>query len=126
MPFLWIRRGTAGYHVGNRPDSRSIAIGRKYGIDISHQRCRKFRTNDFKDFDLIYVMDHSNYSHIVSLASNEEEISKVRLLLEETDSGLSEVPDPYYDDGFEHVFQLIDKACTAIAKKLETKYTNGQ
>ncbi|MEO0528624.1 MAG: low molecular weight phosphotyrosine protein phosphatase, partial [Bacteroidota bacterium] len=26
--------GTAGYHVGNKPDNRSIAVAHKYGISI--------------------------------------------------------------------------------------------
>jgi len=113
--------GTGGYHIGSKPDSRSIAVGRKYDIDISHQRCRKFRIQDFQDFDLIYVMDRSNYENIIALATNMEEIGKVKLLLSETDSELSEVPDPYYDDdGFEQVFHLIDQACMVIAKKLGT------
>ncbi|MGB5667056.1 MAG: low molecular weight protein-tyrosine-phosphatase [Maribacter sp.] len=113
--------GTGGFHIGSKPDSRSIAVGLKYDIDIRHQRCRKFTAQDFKDFDFIYVMDYSNYKNVTALADNEEEISKVRLLLEGTDTELKEVPDPYYDhdDGFEHVFHLIDQACNIIAKKLE-------
>jgi len=111
--------GTGGYHIGSKPDSRSIAVGLKYNIDITHQRCRKFSVQDFKDFDLIYVMDHSNYNNITALAQNEEEIAKVKLILDEVDTGLNEVPDPYHDDdGFENVFQLIDAACNSIAEKL--------
>ena len=30
--------GTAGYHIGNSPDIRSIEIARKYNINISNQR----------------------------------------------------------------------------------------
>ena len=32
--------GTAGYHVGERPDRRAIAVARDQGIDISHLRGR--------------------------------------------------------------------------------------
>ncbi len=111
--------GTGGYHIGSKPDSRSIAVGLKYNIDISHQRCRQFSVRDFKDFDLIYVMDHSNYNNVMALAQNEEEKAKVKLILDEIDTGLNEVPDPYHDDdGFENVFHLIDAACTSIAEKL--------
>ena len=112
--------GTGGYHIGSKPDSRSIAVGRKYDIDISHQRCRKFSVIDFDEFDVIYVMDLSNYANVIALARNEHQKNKVKLLLDEVDSKTKEVPDPYYDDnGFEHVFHLIDKACTVIAKKIE-------
>lgn len=112
--------GTAGYHVGNPPDERSIAVARKHGIAIEHQKCRKFSEKDFEDFDLIYAMDSSNFSNIVRLASSMEDEKKVRLLLDEVDLGIQEVPDPYYGgaEGFENVYQMIDKACEVIAKKL--------
>lgn len=115
--------GTAGYHIGNSPDIRSIAVAKKYGIDISSQRCRKFSYSDFKQFDLIYAMDLSNYHDIIALADDKAEIKKVKLLLEETNTSLNEVPDPYYggSDGFEQIYDLIDNACEMIAKKLNSQ-----
>ncbi|NVN18470.1 low molecular weight phosphotyrosine protein phosphatase [Muricauda sp. HICW] len=112
--------GTAGYHVGNPPDKRSIAVAQKYGLDINNQKCRKFSKADFSGFDYIYVMDRSNFSDVAALASNQEEANKVKLLLSEVELGIKEVPDPYYggEDGFENVYQMIDRACEEIAKKL--------
>jgi len=112
--------GTGGYHIGNPPDTRSIAIAKKYGIDISKQRCRQFMASDFDSFDTIYAMDKSNYNNIVRLAKTADDIAKVKLLLEESDSVETEVPDPYYgtNDGFELIYHLIDAACTSIAVKL--------
>lgn len=112
--------GTGGYHIGNRPDERSIAVSRKYGIDISHQRCRQFSSKDFDNFDIIYTMDQSNYRNVISLARNKEQAQKVKMLLDEMESEIREVPDPYYGpgDGFEKVFHLIDRACSEIVKKL--------
>ena len=52
--------GTAAYHIGKLPDSRSIEVARKYGIDITNQRAQAFAKNDFVVFDYIYVMDQSN------------------------------------------------------------------
>lgn len=115
--------GTAGYHLGKKPDPRSIAIAKKYGIDISQQRCRKFEVSDFEIFDHIYVMDKSNYDDIISLTKNNKDRKKVSLLLDQSGSNLQEVPDPYYggDEGFEQVYHLIDEACTMIAKELNAK-----
>lgn len=112
--------GTAGYHIGNNPDQRSVAVAKKYGIDISGQRCRKFNYDDFAQFDIIYAMDLSNYYDILALTNDRSEIAKVKLLLEEVASPVREVPDPYYGgtDGFEQVFELINQACDAIAKRL--------
>lgn len=112
--------GTGGYHIGNPPDSRSIAVAKKYGIDISNQICRKLTMADLEEFDVIYAMDKSNYGNIIGLSKNKEQARKVKLLLSEVKTGDVEVPDPYYDsvDGFEKVFQMIDEACEEIAKEL--------
>ncbi len=109
--------GTAAYHVGNPPDPRSIAVAYKNGIDISHYRARKFVAEDFKIFSHIYVMDHSNYQNVIALAKTKEEKEKVRLILPSQE----EVPDPYYggEDGFDHCYSLLDKACNQIIKKLQ-------
>lgn len=113
--------GTAGYHVGNPPDPRSIKVANNNGIDISAQRCRKFMVTDFDTFDLIYVMDNSNYTNIIHLARTKNDSEKVRLLLSEIDVEHKEVPDPYYNsnDGFNEVYRMIDKACDVIAAQIE-------
>ncbi len=118
--------GTGGYHIGNTPDKRSIAVASKYGLDISHQRCRQVTRGDFEKFDIIYAMDRNNYSNLIQMAQNADQISKVRLLLEEVSIGTSEVPDPYYGgkDGFEKIFTMINDACEAVALRLENKNKN--
>ena len=62
--------GTAAYHVGELPDKRSIEVARKYGIDLTNQRARKFTSKDFTEFDSIYAMDKENYHNVLSLATD--------------------------------------------------------
>jgi protein-tyrosine phosphatase len=105
--------GTGNWHVGEGPDHRSTRTAQEHGIDISQQVCRQFNVNDFDDFDQIFVMDSNNFSDIIALARNEEDIKKVKLLL-----GDKIVPDPYYDDKqFEPVFNLIEEGCREIIKQ---------
>ncbi|WP_047789372.1 low molecular weight protein-tyrosine-phosphatase [Tenacibaculum mesophilum] len=116
--------GTAGYHVGELPDERSIEVARKYGIDITNQRSRKFTKADFDKFDMIFAMDQNNYADIVALSENEEQHEKVKMILNELyPDGNRSVPDPYYggDQGFENVYKMLDEACEIIASKLEQK-----
>ena len=112
--------GTAGYHIGKAPDTRSIAVAKKYGIVISDQKCRQFERSDFDSFDFIYAMDKSNYNNIIHLASTADDIAKVKLLLAASHGNDEEVPDPYYgaNDGFETIYHLIDEACDKIAINL--------
>uniref|UniRef100_UPI0026333DBD low molecular weight protein-tyrosine-phosphatase n=1 Tax=Flavobacterium sp. TaxID=239 RepID=UPI0026333DBD len=75
--------GTGHWHVGNPPDSRSIQIAKKKGLDISNLRGRQFSKKDFTDFDYIYVMDNQNYRDVVDLAHDENSKAKVKLILDE-------------------------------------------
>ena len=113
--------GTAAYHVGNLADERSIEVAKKYGIDITNQKARKFTVKDFDAFDVIYAMDKSNYQNILMLARNSEDEKKVQLILNviDVDKNAS-VPDPYYggNQGFENVYKMLDEACEVIANKL--------
>ena len=114
--------GTAGYHVGSKPDPRAIDIAKKNNIDISTLRARKFERSDFINFDKIYVMDKNNFNDVIGLAENKNEASKVILITDILDSD-SFVPDPYYGDldDFEKVFNLLDKICQKIANKIESR-----
>ncbi|PQJ72510.1 low molecular weight protein-tyrosine-phosphatase [Polaribacter butkevichii] len=113
--------GTAAYHVGNLADKRSIEVAKKYGIDITNQRARKFVVKDFDEFDIIFAMDDSNYQNILSLARNKEDEQKVRMILNEIEPNKNlSVPDPYYggNQGFENVYKMLDEACNVIVSNL--------
>ena len=110
--------GTSGFHNGEKPDRRSIKMGKSKGIDISSQRSRLFVKEDFEDFDHILVMDESNYANACKLTDDPDQKAKVELILDYTHPNESaEVPDPYWDDnGFELVYDLLDDACDAFIK----------
>jgi protein-tyrosine phosphatase len=113
--------GTGDYHIGQLPDHRSIAAAKANGIDISGQRCRQFERSDFDTYDIIYVMDHSNYENVVKLARDADDVSKVQLILKNVSSSSQEVPDPYWGNSkdFDEVFTLLNDACEKIAQSLK-------
>ena len=113
--------GTGNYHIGGPPDSRSIEIAKKNGLDISNQKARQFKTADFDEFDLIYAMDSSNYRNIVRKARNDLDTAKVHLILNELFPNEDlDVPDPYNggEHGFKMVYDMLEQACEVIATKL--------
>ena len=119
--FIIDSAGTGNYHIGDLPDKRSIAVAKKYGIDITNQRGRQFSVTDFDSFDLIYVMDNSNFKNVVKLARNEDDIAKVKLILNEVYPNQGyDVPDPYNDSaqGFENVFKMLDEATDVIQQNI--------
>lgn len=114
--------GTGHWHVGEQPDKRSIAVGKKYNIDITQQRGRQFNKSDFDNFDEIFVMDNSNKEDVLALATTDADRAKVKLILNEIFPGENvDVPDPYFggDSGFENVFKMLDETCDQIAARLK-------
>jgi len=119
--YLVSSAGTANYHVGKLPDSRSIAVAQKNGIDITDQKANQFTIKHFEIFDFIFVMDLENLNNVLKLAFSESERSKVKLILNETTPNQNdEVPDPYYGgvDGFDFVYKILDEACNHIAARI--------
>lgn len=115
--------GMGDYHVGELPDKRSIQVAGENQMDITDQRARQFKMEDFDEFDWIYAMDNHNYRRILALAKTEAHQAKVKIILNEVfpDENL-DVPDPYYDSvfAFRNVYKMLDEACDKIAEKLNT------
>jgi len=124
--FIVDSAGTGNWHVGRQPDSRSIAIAKLRGLDISKQKGRQFTTKDFETNDYIFVMDNSNYKDVIQLAPNQEAKSKVSLILNNLfpDENV-DVPDPYYglEDGFSNVYGMLDEVCEIIAERLIERHS---
>ena len=114
--------GTAAYNIGKAPDSRMSSTAEEFSTNIKNLVARKFTINDFDDFDIIYAMDESNRQNILSLARNNSDREKVRLILDELDpkSNLS-VPDPYYgsQEDFKAVYELVEKVTSVILTKIK-------
>lgn len=124
IPVFIDSAGTSNYHIGEHPDKRTVSNALKNGIDISKLKARQFKVADFDEFDIIFVMDSSNYSNVIDLARNKNDIEKVELILNRVHpkSNMA-VPDPYFggEEGFQTVFELLDTACNTIALSLQKK-----
>lgn len=102
--------GTGNWHVGDPPDRRSIAIAKRYGVDISKQRAQQFDSHHFEEYDHILVMDRDNLRNVLAKAKTNEQRARVQLFLPD-----DEVPDPYFDDGlFDPVYQLVATRCAEL------------
>ncbi|MDL5048735.1 low molecular weight protein-tyrosine-phosphatase [Oscillatoria amoena NRMC-F 0135] len=113
--------GTSNYHIGEPPDSRTIANAKKNGIEIVHVG-RQLTVDDLQDFDYILAMDQSNYEHILHLGRHHHPGNKVSLVRKFDNSGTAQdVPDPYYggERGFQEVFEILDHSLEGFIKHLK-------
>ncbi|NCC72259.1 MAG: low molecular weight phosphotyrosine protein phosphatase [Sphingobacteriia bacterium] len=116
--------GTGNYHIGEPADPRMIATALKHDVDISGHRARQFKANDFDRYDIIYVMDDSNYRNVIKLARNDDDKIKIHMIMDVAEPGKNlNVPDPYFSgiEGFELVFDLLNMVCEKIADNIENQ-----
>lgn len=100
--------GTAGYHVGDLPDPRTVAVCREHRVPVKH-RGQQLKRGDLDRFDYLLCMDHANLRNVERLGRGS---ARVALFGEWAVPGGGfgeEVEDPYYGgaEGFETVFRQV-------------------
>ena len=112
--------GTNGYHTGEAPHPLSQKVARLNGIDISQQRSRRFRADDFLVYDRIYALSGDVLEDIRTIARKSFDPAKADLLMNKLYTRKNKyVPDPWYgaESGYHEVYRMIDEVCEAIIKK---------
>lgn len=101
--------GTGGWHVGEPPDTRSVATAEAHGVAIGHQRARQLAEEDYRHFDVIVAMDRDNYRTLVARAPANAKARLIRFMSLLEDKPTTDVPDPYYGgpSGFEDAWSLL-------------------
>lgn len=117
--FIIDSAGCGGWHSGELPDKRSIAVAQAHGVDISDQRARQIHLEDFDRFDLILGLDRDNVRNLTAMQP-EGSRATVALYLEAALGVAKNVPDPYYGGAadFETVYRLCEKAGAGLLKSL--------
>ena len=113
--------GTTADHLGQHSDPRMRRTARRHGVVIDH-RARRLVVQDLARFDLLIGMDEWHLQRMARMAGDADvEIRK----LGEFDPAASsrhapDVPDPWYGgiEGFEHVYEIVDRACDVLADRL--------
>lgn len=117
--------GTGSWHVGEPPDRRMRQTAAQHGISLDGQRARQFAKEDLEAYDHILAMDKENLQDILYLDDDDAFGHKVRLFREfDPEPGDFQVPDPYYggSQGFENVFQIVDRTARTLLHRLVEEY----
>jgi protein-tyrosine phosphatase len=117
--------GTGDYHTGELPDRRARAAAAARGVTLE-SRARQFEVADFARLDYVLAMDAENERNLKQLAPDARARAKVRLLrsFDPASPPGAPVPDPYFggDDGFEHVLDLCEAACSGLIAHLRCEH----
>lgn len=103
---------TSGEEIGNGVYPPARRTLERHGIKGFSHTARRFTKNDYRDFDIIKVMDGYNYSNMMRLTSNDPS-GKVSMLLDDR-----EVADPWYTDDFETAYNDILEGCRDLLEEV--------
>ncbi len=116
--------GVGSWHIGEAPDRRAQAAARLRGIDLSSQRGRQVKAQDFDRFDYVIAMDSDNHRDLSGLCPADKKDCLHKFLQFAPDLGHGDVPDPYYggDGGFDAVLDLIEAASIGLLDDIRAKH----
>jgi protein-tyrosine phosphatase len=108
--------GTMASQPGARPDQRAQRVAAEAGIDLGRIRASRVSQQELIGSDYVFALDDANYQELLRICPPEY-CHKISLLLSHLpEQHLKDVPDPYYGsyEGFEGVFQLIERAVICL------------
>ena len=116
--------GTDNWHAGDLADPRMRATALRHSIELK-SRARQVTKLDFKKFDMLLAMDRTNYLVLLDMdksGTDSERVYMMRAFDPDVQQEL-DVPDPYFggDNGFEDVYQMLDRSCENLLDILESK-----
>ena len=111
--------GTADFHVGEPPDRRTVAAGRRRGYDLAGLRARQVQREDFNRVVYVLAMDRANLAALERLRPRDAS-ARLALFLEFAPEAVPEVPDPYYGgvEDFERVLDLCESGARGLLESL--------
>jgi protein-tyrosine phosphatase len=111
--------GTAAYHVGERPDPRTLAAAARRGYALPSV-ARQFVRSDFARYSHVLAMDRQNLVALERLRGSGGGAEPTLLRSFEPDADAPDVPDPYYGgaQGFEQVLDICERACAGFLSQL--------
>jgi protein-tyrosine phosphatase len=112
--------GTGGWHQGEPPDRRAIAVAARHGIDISGYRARQVHALDFSRFTHIVALDTDNLENLHALRPPGT-AAELSLLLDYVPGRAGQaVADPWYGNaaGFETTWRDVSAGAAGLARHL--------
>jgi protein-tyrosine phosphatase len=111
--------GTADWEMDSAPHPGTLYILEQNGIRYTGQG-RRILENDLNDFDYIITMDDENLRHVQKLGKGRAKVASLMSFVADTD--IREVPDPYFDNGFEIVHLLVSAGTEALLNHIKQEH----
>lgn len=111
--------GTGSWHVGEKAHPGTRRVLAEHGI-VYNGRARQVTAQDLADAKTyIITMDQSNSNDLRRQFGQHP--NQYRLLDFSSQKRETDVPDPYYTNNFEYVYQLVKDGCQGLLKTIRER-----
>jgi protein-tyrosine phosphatase len=111
--------GTGGWYVGSPAHYGTRKLLSEKNIPYDG-RARQICSRDLMEFDYIVTMDNMNLEDVQRMGPTTAKIAN--LLSYSPQSGVTEVPDPYYTGQFELAYELIDEGTDGLLRAIRREH----
>ena len=111
--------GTESYHVGEPAHPGTMRLLAKHGITDYVGRARQVTRADMRNYDYVLAMDDDNLSEARWMGTGTAGTTTITRLLDfAPEQPVREVPDPYYNDRFAEVYDLVLAGCRGLLARI--------
>jgi len=111
--------GTGSWHIGEKAHHGTRAILKEHGVGYNG-RARQVTAQDMADpKTYIITMDQSNGHDLRRKFGNHP--NQFLLLGFSSQTAETDVPDPYYTNNFEYVYQLVTDGCRGLLETIRQR-----
>lgn len=111
--------GTADWQIDSAAHPGTLYELERHGI-VYQGSGRKLAQADLNDFDYIITMDDENLRHVRRLGKGRAKVAPLMSFVPDTD--IREVPDPYFDNGFEVVYLLVRAGTEGLLQHIQREH----
>lgn len=112
--------GTADWEIESAPHPGTLYILEENGISYQGEG-RRILKSDLDDFDYIITMDDENFRAVRKLGEGKAKVAPLMSFARDTD--IREVPDPYFDNGFEIVYMLVRTGAEGLLAEIKRYFS---
>lgn len=114
--------GIGNWHIGDLPHQGTRQVLKENGVSYQGITARQVRKEDWEQFDYLVAMDTQTMLDLKEWEHRAASPSIFRLLEYRGENEVTDVPDPYFTNNFEYVYELIDTGCRALLDELVNKH----
>ncbi|WP_077624324.1 low molecular weight protein-tyrosine-phosphatase [Sediminibacillus massiliensis] len=114
--------GIGHWHIGELPHEGTRKQLDQVSISYEGITARKIVEEDWDNFNYIIAMDENNMEDLRIIREADDKMVVAKMMDFVKDAEETNIPDPYFSNNFNHVFQLIEQGCKGLLERIKLSH----